>query len=51
MHKELFQLFQGDDSCYLKSSLTGEDDDRGKKGADYITVKEPLTAKHWKDFI
>ena len=51
MHKELFQLFQGDDSCYLKSSLTGEDDDRGKKGADYVTVKETLTAKHWKEHL
>ena len=48
MHKELFKLFQGDNTCYLKSSLTGEDDERGKKGAQYQTVHESLTATHWK---
>ncbi len=48
MHKELFKLFQGDNTCYLKSSLTGEDDERGKKGAQYQTVHESLTPTHWK---
>tara|TARA_R110000764_G_scaffold145900_2_gene233681 strand:+ start:542 stop:2125 length:1584 start_codon:yes stop_codon:yes gene_type:complete len=48
MHKELFKLFQGDDTCYLKSSLTGEDDERGKKKAQYQTIHEELTPKHWK---
>ena len=51
MHKELFSLFEGDDSSYLKSSLTGEDDERGKKGAQYVTVKESLTAELWKEHL
>ena len=48
MHKELLSLFQGDDSRYLKSSLTGEDDERGKRQANYVTVHEPVTEEVWK---
>jgi len=51
MHKELFELFQGDTTCYLKSSLTGEDDERGKKGANYVMVKESLTANLWQQHL
>ena len=51
MHKELLSLFQGDDSRYLKSSLTGEDDERGKKQANYITVHEPVTEDIWKQHL
>jgi hypothetical protein len=51
MHQELFSLFQGDNTCYLKSSLTGEDDERGKKGANYVMVKESLTADLWKEHL
>lgn len=48
MHKQLFDLFKGDTSRYLKSSLTGEDDERGKKSASYTTVHEPVTSDIWK---
>lgn len=51
MHKELLSLFRGDDSRYLKSSLTGEDDERGKKQANYITVHEPVTEDIWKQHL
>ena len=37
MEEKLFTLFEGDNTRYLKSSLTGEDDERGKKSAEYIT--------------
>ena len=51
MHKELLSLFQGDNSQYLKSSLTGEDDERGKRQANYVTVHEPVTDKIWKQHL
>ena len=48
MHQKLFDLFKGDTSRYLKSSLTGEDDERGKRSASYTTVHEPVTSDIWK---
>ena len=48
MHDKLFALFEGDNSKYLKSSLTGEDDERGKKSAQYMTVHEPVTSDIWE---
>jgi len=48
MHDKLFALFEGDNSKYLKSSLTGEDDERGKKSAQYTTVHESVTSDLWK---
>ena len=51
MQKELLSLFQGDDSRYLKSSLTGEDDERGKRQANYVTVHEPVTEEVWKQHL
>ena len=50
MHKELLSLFEGDNSRYLKSSLTGEDE-RGKKQANYITIHEPVTKDIWKQHL
>jgi hypothetical protein len=51
MQKELLSLFQGDNSRYLKSSLTGEDDERGKRQASYVTVHEPVTEEVWKQHL
>tara|TARA_A100001391_G_scaffold6115_1_gene3887 strand:- start:1943 stop:3517 length:1575 start_codon:yes stop_codon:yes gene_type:complete len=51
MHKELFALFSGDTSQYIKSSLTGEDDERGKKSAKYITMHEPVTSDLWEQHL
>jgi|TARA_E500000318_G_scaffold109540_2_gene122741 hypothetical protein len=48
MEHQLLELFTSDNSRYLKSSLTGEDDERGKKQAHYATVHEPVTASVWK---
>jgi hypothetical protein len=48
MQKQLLSLFQCDNTRYLTSSLTGEDDDRGKKGAKYQTIHHPVTAEVWK---
>ena len=44
-------MFQGDNSQYLKSSLTGEDDERGKRQANYVTVHEPVTDNIWKQHL
>ena len=51
MHEELFALFSGDTSQYIKSSLTGEDDERGKKSAKYITMHEPVTSDLWEQHL
>lgn len=51
MEDKLFKLFEGDNSRYLKSSLTGEDDERGKKSAEYITVHEPVTSDLWRQHL
>jgi hypothetical protein len=51
MHKELFALFACDSTQYLKSSLTGEDDERGKKQAKYVTVHEPVTSAIWQQHL
>tara|TARA_R110002020_G_scaffold448093_1_gene660769 strand:- start:2148 stop:3722 length:1575 start_codon:yes stop_codon:yes gene_type:complete len=51
MHKQLLELFEGDSSRYLKSSLTGEDDERGKRNANYVTVHESVNADIWKQHL
>ena len=51
MHKELLSLFQSDNLQYLKSSLTGEDDERGKRQANYVTVHEFVTSDIWKQHL
>ena len=51
MDKQLLELFTCDSTQYLKSSLTGEDDERGKKQAKYITVHEPVTSEIWKQHL
>jgi len=51
MQKELLQLFEGDSSQFIKVSLTGETDERGKRIASYTTVHEPVTEQLWEDHI
>tara|TARA_R110000787_G_scaffold133719_1_gene246147 strand:+ start:4335 stop:5915 length:1581 start_codon:yes stop_codon:yes gene_type:complete len=51
MHKKLLKLFAGDNTRYLKSLLTGKDDERGKKGTDYQTIHEPLTSELWQEHL
>ena len=51
MENDLFKLFEGDNTKYLKSSLTGEDDERGKKSADYLTVHESVTTDLWRQHL
>jgi len=51
MHQKLLKLFAGDNTRYLKSLLTGKDDERGKKGTEYQTIHEPLTAELWKEHL
>ena len=51
MNRKFLTLFAGDDTCYLKSSLTGEDDERGKKSAQYQTIHEPVTESLWKQHL
>ena len=47
MKEQILELFTSDNSRYLKSSLTGEDDERGKKQAHYSTIHESVTAEVW----
>ena len=47
MHKQLLSLFECDNTRYITSSLTGEDDERGKKTAKYQTVHSPVTKEVW----
>ena len=51
MKEQLLELFTSDNSRYLKSSLTGEDDERGKKQAHYATIHEPVTADVWSQHL
>lgn len=49
MQKELLSLFECDNTRYITSSLTGEDNERGKKSAKYQTVHSPVTEEVWKN--
>ena len=51
MNRKFLKLFAGDDTCYLKSSLTGEDDERGKKSAQYQTIRESVTESLWEQHL
>jgi hypothetical protein len=51
MQDKLLKLFAGDETRYLKSSLTGEDDERGKKAAQYTTIHEPVTSDIWQQHL
>tara|TARA_R100000278_G_scaffold115200_2_gene93985 strand:+ start:3838 stop:5418 length:1581 start_codon:yes stop_codon:yes gene_type:complete len=48
MEDKLFNLFKGDTTQFLSSSLTGEGDERGKKSANYVTKHEPVTSDLWR---
>lgn len=48
MHKQLAKLFAGDDSKFIKATLTGVVTERGKKEAKYTTLHEPVTEDIWK---
>jgi hypothetical protein len=48
MHKQLAELFAGDDSKFIKATLTGVVTERGKKEAKYTTLHEPVTEDLWK---
>ena len=49
--QKLFDLFKGNSDSYIKSSVTGELDDRGKRITSYTTVNEPVTTKQWKEHL
>ena len=51
MHHKLLELFDGDSSQFIKVTLTGGQDERGKRDATYTTLHEPVTADLWKDHI
>jgi hypothetical protein len=48
MQKDLFDLFEGDSTQYLTTSLTGEVDERGKHEVDCTTKHEPVTLELWE---
>ena len=49
--KKLFELFKGNSDSYIKSSVTGELDDRGKRITSYTTVHEPVTTTQWQEHL
>lgn len=51
MHKELADLFEGDSTKFIKVTLTGVADERGKKEASYTTLHEPVTEETWKNHL
>lgn len=51
MHKQLAELFAGNNTQYIQATLTGGKDERGKRKADYLTIHKPLTEEIWKDHI
>jgi len=48
MHRKLLELFEGDSGQFIKVTLTGDQDERGKRKADYTTLHEPVTEDLWK---
>ena len=51
MHNKLLELFQGDSSQFIKVTLTGDQDERGKRKADYLTLHEPVTSALWQEHL
>ena len=51
MQHKLLELFQGDSGQFIKVTLTGGQDERGKREADYLTIHEPVTADLWQDHL
>ena len=51
MQHKLLELFQGDSGQFIKVTLTGGQDERGKREADYLTFHEPVTADLWQDHL
>ena len=51
MQDHLLELFEGDSSQFIKVTLTGGQDERGKRKADYLTLHEPVTSSLWKDHL
>ncbi len=49
--EKLFELFKGNSDSYIKSSVKGELDDRGKRITSYTTVHEPITTKQWQEHL
>ena len=51
MQHKLLELFEGDSGQFIKVTLTGGQDERGKREADYLTIHEPVTADLWQDHL
>ena len=51
MHNKLLELFEGDSSQFIKVTLTGDQDERGKRKADYLTLHEPVTSALWQEHL
>ena len=51
MQDHLLELFEGASSQFIKVTLTGGQDERGKRKADYLTLHEPVTSSLWKDHL
>lgn len=49
--EQLFKLFEGNSDSYIKSTVSGELDDRGKRITKYLTVNEPLTTTQWQEHL
>ena len=49
MQDKLLELFEGDSGQFIKVTLTGGQDERGKRQANYLTLHEPVTEDLWKD--
>ena len=49
--EQLFKLFEGNSDSYIKSTVSGELDDRGKRVTKYLTVNEPLTTTQWQEHL
>ena len=51
MHRKLLELFEGDSGQFIKVTLTGDQDERGKRKADYTTLHEPVTEEIWQSHL
>ena len=49
--EKLFELFKGNSSSYIKSTVNGELDERGKRITSYTTVHEPVTLSEWQQHL
>jgi len=51
MERELLKIFEGNSELFITTSLTGEEDERGKKVSDTLTKHKPVTLELWTDHI